>query len=67
MSDNYDISDEEKKYHELKNFIENIRENVIDKNPNIYLLPALYKTEHIFDLNKTMDRSYSYFIQVNFL
>ena len=60
----YDISNEKENYQKLINFTSNIRENIIEKNKSIYMLPGLYKDEEIFNLENNLNESLSYFIHV---
>lgn len=58
------ISNEEKSYNQLKNFIMRIKEDIIEKNNNTYVLPGLYRSEDIFETNKNLNSTFSYFIKV---
>lgn len=41
-----------------------VRENVIDKNRSIYLLPDVFKPNEVFELGFKLGKRFSYFIEV---
>ncbi len=62
----FNISNEYLQLQDLRSFVVAVKENVIDKNESVYLLPDVFKPNEVFEIGFELPKKFPYFIDVKF-